>query len=591
MKAWVTGATGNLGVPLIHVLASMGHAVSSKYVQIQAYDEVRKFVEEYRPDVVFHLAAIVGRRKCSSQNVFSVNAEGTKNIAKACSEFGAKVVFASTDMVFDGRVGKCNEDDETCSVSRYGQSKIRAENFILKSDVIVRMGMLISRRTTFPDNSTNEVVTPLYIWDAAKELAEIGCDPNSFGVYHLCSASPIMQHELASMFVGRLAATEKGSKESYLVSTRIPSISLSETLKNCFSNKHDFSNNFREVAYGPHRSAIHVPTKTLYFGASYYDISDNPDMTYPVQAYLPTELGVMLGDKCNANCTMCWQATRRKNQDIRPEMDAGMLLSFLKLYDTNLRSIELCSWGEPLLYYRISEVLQELSRIRRLREFAGFQPLLVHMVTNGSLDLSQLAHFAGMLSISIDSPDPIKYSEIRRGLKLSVIEKNISDFVMMDLHPERVVGVNMVITERNKQDIPQMAQFCKGLGVQMLTLLKGENLANTDDKDSFLVDDSDLGKLVEEASTYLPVRDWIKQHQCTTQEKCLVPFKSMYIGSDGHCHPCCRSFDIDYQMLNENPWQSRTAIMLRDQMFRNELDPKIFATCVECRRIRNTKYA
>jgi dTDP-4-dehydrorhamnose reductase len=95
-----------------------------------------------QPEVIFHLAAFTQVDACESEveKAFAVNAEGTKHVALGAVECRAKVVFLSTDYVFDG--GKSfpyREDDPPCPLNVYGQSKWKGEQYLqhLTEDALI----------------------------------------------------------------------------------------------------------------------------------------------------------------------------------------------------------------------------------------------------------------------------------------------------------------------------------------------------------------------------------------------------------------------------------------------------------------------
>ncbi len=135
-KILITGATGLLGVDLMAVLKQDYRAmgVSTANFDIQNYDEIASFLDRMKPEVVLHAAAWAEVDGCEEQKekAFAVNAIGTKNIATVCKNIGAKLIYYSTDYVFDGTKGSAyTEDDKTNPINNYGRSKLEGEQHVL----------------------------------------------------------------------------------------------------------------------------------------------------------------------------------------------------------------------------------------------------------------------------------------------------------------------------------------------------------------------------------------------------------------------------------------------------------------------------
>jgi len=135
-KILITGATGLLGVDLVTVLKQDYRAmgVATANFDIQDYDQTAVFLERMKPEVVLHAAAWADVDGCEEQKdkAFAVNAVGTKNIALACKNIGARMVYYSTDYVFDGTKGSAyTEDDKPNPLNNYGRSKLEGEHYVL----------------------------------------------------------------------------------------------------------------------------------------------------------------------------------------------------------------------------------------------------------------------------------------------------------------------------------------------------------------------------------------------------------------------------------------------------------------------------
>ncbi len=123
-----------------------------------AIDEVPALIRELRPDVVLHTAAAWR----TEDEARAVIVEGTRRIAEACAETGARLVHMSTDLVFDGEHGPYSEADAPAPVNFYGAAKAEAERIVVKTlpgAIIVRTSLV----TCFdpPDPRTEPILAAL----------------------------------------------------------------------------------------------------------------------------------------------------------------------------------------------------------------------------------------------------------------------------------------------------------------------------------------------------------------------------------------------------------------------------------------------
>ena len=137
MKILVTGAGGQLGSDVMLRLGRLGiEAVGADASALDITDRaaVNAFFDRERPDGVIHCAAYTNvdlaeteREKCRS-----VNVGGTANIAAACAEYGSKLLYTSTDYVFDGKGEAPFEvDSPKAPCNYYGETKLGGEEAVL----------------------------------------------------------------------------------------------------------------------------------------------------------------------------------------------------------------------------------------------------------------------------------------------------------------------------------------------------------------------------------------------------------------------------------------------------------------------------
>ena len=133
----ITGANGQLGTELRHLLDQKGidyQAFDSRGLDITDRQAVAKQFAAIKPKVVFHCAAYTAVDKAEDEGKkanWQVNAEGTKNIAQAAHQYGATLVYISTDYVFDGtNAGEYSTDAKTNPKNEYGKAKLAGEQAV-----------------------------------------------------------------------------------------------------------------------------------------------------------------------------------------------------------------------------------------------------------------------------------------------------------------------------------------------------------------------------------------------------------------------------------------------------------------------------
>lgn len=227
MKIFVTGVAGQLGHDVMNELAKRGHEgigsdLAPAYSGIQDGSSVTKepyrslditdkaavktLLEELRPDAVIHCAAWtavdLAEDPDKQEKVRAINAAGTQNIAEACREIDAKMVYISTDYVFDGQ--GTTPWDPDCKdykpLNVYGQTKLEGElavSEILQKYFIVRIAWVFGLngknfiRTMLNVAKTHDTVrvvndqigTPTYTFDLSRLLIDM-VETEKYGYYH-----------------------------------------------------------------------------------------------------------------------------------------------------------------------------------------------------------------------------------------------------------------------------------------------------------------------------------------------------------------------------------------------------------------------
>lgn len=227
MKVLVTGVAGQLGHDVMNELAKRGYdgigtdiadsysgvqdntaIVGMPYVRLDITNaqSVEKTIKEIKPDVVVHCAAWTAVNAAEDEEnrdkVFAVNVEGTKNIARICKEIDAKMVYTSTDYVFDGQGTEPWKPDckEYAPLNIYGQSKLDGEfavSEILDKYFIVRIAWVfgtngnnfiktmlkVGKKFDTIRVVNDQIGTPTYTYDLARLLVDM-IETDKYGYYH-----------------------------------------------------------------------------------------------------------------------------------------------------------------------------------------------------------------------------------------------------------------------------------------------------------------------------------------------------------------------------------------------------------------------
>ena len=227
MKVFVTGVNGQLGHDVMNELNKRGYeglgsdiaekysgvadgsaVTTMPYVSLDITDEekVKKVIEEYKPDAVVHCAAWTAVDMAEDddkvEKVRAINADGTKYIAEACKEIDSKMVYISTDYVFNGQGERpWQPDDKNYEpLNVYGQTKLEGElnvSGILDKYFIVRIAWVFGlngknfiKTMVNVGKSHNEVRvvndqigTPTYTLDLSVLLVDM-IETDKYGYYH-----------------------------------------------------------------------------------------------------------------------------------------------------------------------------------------------------------------------------------------------------------------------------------------------------------------------------------------------------------------------------------------------------------------------
>lgn len=227
MKVLVTGVAGQLGHDVMNELHKRGYEgvgsdIAPKYsgaddgtavtkmdyvqMDITNSEEVTETIKKVNPDVVVHCAAWtavdLAEESENKEKVMAINVGGTENIAKVCKELDCKMVYISTDYVFDGYGTRPWEEDckDYAPLNVYGESKLMGEKVVslnLEKYFIVRIAWVfgvngnnfiktmlkIGKKFDTLKVVNDQIGTPTYTYDLSRLLVDM-IETDKYGYYH-----------------------------------------------------------------------------------------------------------------------------------------------------------------------------------------------------------------------------------------------------------------------------------------------------------------------------------------------------------------------------------------------------------------------
>lgn len=231
MRILVTGVKGQLGHDVVNELKKRGHTpigVDVEEMDITDASAVEKEIKKEPLDAVIHCAAYtaVDAAEDNRELCMRVNAEGTRNIARVCRELDLKMVYISTDYVFDGEGERPWEpDDPREPLNVYGESKYQGELAVeeyLEKYFTVRIAwvfgvngknfiktMLRLAESQKEINVVNDQIgSPTYTYDLAVLLADM-VETEKYGRYHATNEGLCTWYEFAKEIFRQAGADVK----------------------------------------------------------------------------------------------------------------------------------------------------------------------------------------------------------------------------------------------------------------------------------------------------------------------------------------------------------------------------------------------
>lgn len=224
LKLLITGASGQLGRRLLelsphenigayHGAPSAGAAGIA--LNLEDPDSCRAAVARVKPDWIIHGAAMTNVDGCEAdpKAAHAANAEGTGNLAMAAAAAGARMVYVSTDYVFDGTRGNYRETDAVNPISEYGRSKLEGERLALATmpDVVIARTSVVygPHKKNFVTWLLDElragrgvrivedqVVSPTLTRDLAEQILAL-VQADASGIFHTAGGTALSRLDMA----------------------------------------------------------------------------------------------------------------------------------------------------------------------------------------------------------------------------------------------------------------------------------------------------------------------------------------------------------------------------------------------------------
>jgi dTDP-4-dehydrorhamnose reductase len=231
LTVFITGGSGYVGRNLIrrispfaklyttfhtHVVEE-GQSVESVKLDITNSEEVQKVITHISPDIIIHAAAIANLKLCreDQKNSFEVNVKGTYNVAQAAEKTGARMIYISSDLVFDGSKGYYKEEDIPEPICFYGKTKYEGEKIVASGNTnycIARSALIYGYGVGLFHPFSEVVIdklshgrsvelykdeyrSPIYIKNFCDIIFEISLNNRIHGLYNICGTQRLSRFD------------------------------------------------------------------------------------------------------------------------------------------------------------------------------------------------------------------------------------------------------------------------------------------------------------------------------------------------------------------------------------------------------------
>jgi dTDP-4-dehydrorhamnose reductase len=268
MKVAVIGADGQLGMDILESLQHLDPIpLTYPSVDISKRKQIQSILGEHQPDWIINSAAWTHVDRCEEEDAsaFEVNALGARYVAEASESMQAKLIYISTDYVFDGEKKQPYiESDPPAPLNVYGLSKLAGEHFtryscshhyILRTSGLYGLNTCWGKGTNFVDKMIelggkneslkvveDEVLTPTFTEDLAEQIRTLIETPPPVGIYHATNEGECSWFDFACeifSLAGIKVEVQKTSAAEWSAPARRPAYSVLENqaLKQAGLNK------------------------------------------------------------------------------------------------------------------------------------------------------------------------------------------------------------------------------------------------------------------------------------------------------------------------------------------------------------------
>lgn len=228
-KVMITGATGMLGRALVNTLKPTFEVIGTGFsrasdciskLDLNDQEAIYQFLDTHQPDILIHAAAERKPDVCeqSPEQTLALNVQATQFLAQQCKTRKIRLIFISTDYVFDGTQAPYIENSATNPLNFYGQSKQQAEQAVLvcsELHSVIRVPVLYGDVTHLAESAVtviaeqiNETIPsehdhwavryPTHVEDIALTLKDLLKQPESLGgIFHISNHQAMSKYDMA----------------------------------------------------------------------------------------------------------------------------------------------------------------------------------------------------------------------------------------------------------------------------------------------------------------------------------------------------------------------------------------------------------